>query len=102
MALKSNANVIIIEQLADRLRSVETCTRGDVLVVCAPIRFGLDVAVREAIESIPDRKRKVSVILETQGGYIEVADRIAQTLRQHYRVVDFIVPNYAYSAERCS
>jgi hypothetical protein len=98
MPLKSNANAIIIEQLTDRLRALEDCTKGDVIGICAPIRFGLDVLVRESIESISEKKRKVSVVLETMGGYIEVTQRIAQTLRHHYRVVEFIVPNCAYSA----
>jgi len=98
MALKTSANVIIIEQLKERLCSLETCTGGDVLVLCAPIRLGLDVVVREAVDAIPHKKRKLSVILETGGGYIEVTQRIAQTLRHHYRIVDFVIPNCAYSA----
>jgi len=98
MALKSNANVIIVEQLTQRVRALEQCTEGDVIVICAPIRFGLDVVIREAIEGLQRRKRKLSVVLETEGGYIEVAQRIAQTFRRYYRTVDFIVPNYAYSA----
>jgi hypothetical protein len=98
MALKSNANVIIIEQLTDRLCCLEKQTEGDVIVVCAPIRFGLEVVIREALENLDARKRKISVVLETTGGYIEVTQRIAGALRHKYRVVDFIVPNYAYSA----
>lgn len=38
------------------------------------------------------------VILETEGGYIEVAQRIAETLRHHYKRVEFVVPNFAMSA----
>jgi len=98
MTLKSNANLIIVEQLTERVRALEKCTGGDVIVVCAPIRFGLDVVIREAIEGLSKKKRKLTVILETEGGYIEVAQRIAQTFRHHYRIVEFIVPNYAYSA----
>lgn len=98
MALKSNANVIIIEQLTERLTALEEQTRGDVLVVCAPIRFGLEVVIREALEGLPRRKTKLSVVLETTGGYIETVHRIANTLRKNYRVVDFIVPNFAFSA----
>jgi hypothetical protein len=98
MPLKSNANTIIIEQLTDRLRCLEESTGGDVLAIFSPVRFGLDVVVREAIERLPKKKRKVTVILETTGGYIEVAQRIAQTLHHHYQIVNFIVPNYAYSA----
>jgi hypothetical protein len=98
MSLKSNANIIIIEQLTERLCSLEGLTGGDVIVVCAPIRFGLEVVIREALENLDGKNRKVSVVLETTGGYIEVAQRVANTLRHRYRVVDFIVPNYAYSA----
>jgi hypothetical protein len=98
MALKSNANSIVIEQLTERLRSLETCSNSDVLLICAPIRRGLDSVVRDAIEAISKKRRKLTVVLETTGGYIEVTQRIAETLRRHYRVVDFVIPNYAYSA----
>lgn len=98
MALKTSSNVIIIEQLKERLCALEDVTGGDVLVLCAPIRSGLDLVVKEAVDGLPHRKRKLSVLLETGGGYIEVTQRIAQTLRHHYRVVDFIIPNCAYSA----
>ncbi len=98
MSQNSSANVIIIEQLRERIRTLESITDGDVIVVCAPIRFGLDGVIRGAIERLPKRRRKLSVILETEGGYIEVAQRIAQIFRRYYRTVDFIVPNYAYSA----
>jgi len=98
MALKTSSNIIIIEQLRERLCALEDVTGGDILVLCAPIRSGLDVVVREAVDGLPHRKRKLSVLLETGGGYIEVTQRIAQTLRHHYRIVDFIIPNCAYSA----
>lgn len=98
MSLRTSSNVIIIDQLKERLRAVESATGGDVLVLCAPIRFGLDVIVREAIDSLPNKRRKLSVLLETGGGFIETTQRIAQTLRHFYRVVDFIIPNCAYSA----
>jgi len=98
MALKTSSNIIIIEQLRERLCALEDVTGDDILVLCAPIRSGLDVVVREAVDGLPHRKRKLSVLLETGGGYIEVTQRIAQTLRHHYRIVDFIIPNCAYSA----
>jgi len=37
-------------------------------------------------------------VLTTGGGSIEVVQRIVDVFRQHYTLVDFIVPNYAYSA----
>ncbi len=98
MALRTSSNVIIIDQLRERLRAIENATNGDVIVVCSPIRFGLDVAVRETLDGLSPKKRKITVILETNGGFIEVTQRIAQTLRHWYRVVDFLIPNCAYSA----
>jgi ClpP class serine protease len=38
------------------------------------------------------------VILETEGGYAEVAERIADLLHNNFDAVEFIVPNYAMSA----
>jgi hypothetical protein len=37
-------------------------------------------------------------VLETTGGFIETVERIYDVFRTHYREVDFIVPNFAYSA----
>jgi hypothetical protein len=38
------------------------------------------------------------VVLETNGGYVDVAERIARILRHHYKRVDFVVPGFAMSA----
>jgi hypothetical protein len=38
------------------------------------------------------------LIIETTGGFIEVVERIYNVFRKHYTRVDFIVPNFAYSA----
>lgn len=38
------------------------------------------------------------MVLQTSGGYIETAERIANTLRRHYSWIAFIVPNFAMSA----
>jgi hypothetical protein len=75
---------------------------ADVIIVRSPIRFGLDDAVRHVIENLCEedqRKKKLAVLIETTGGYIEVVERIYSVLRKHYPDhVTFIVPNFAYSA----
>jgi hypothetical protein len=50
------------------------------------------------VENINPRRDTLALLLETSGGYIEVAQRIAETLRHHYDCVDFIIPNFAMSA----
>jgi hypothetical protein len=82
-------------QLAKRLKS-------DVLVIKSPIHFGLDRVVRHEVENLHEKPRarakRLSVLLETTGGFIEVVERIYNVFRKHYSYVEFIVPNFAYSA----
>ena len=97
-----DANTAIEEQLDERLRALEDQFRADVLVFAGPIHHGLDDLIREAVEdrfgTRRGRKDKLIVILETTGGYIEVAQRLVGIFRQHYRRVEFVVPNFAMSA----
>lgn len=83
------------KELSDHLKS-------DVLVIKSPIRFGLDQAIRYEIENLHQtpkgRPDRLSVLIETTGGYIEVVERIYNVFRKHYDYVEFIVPNFAYSA----
>ena len=37
-------------------------------------------------------------MLETNGGYMETAERLVSVMRSHYERVSFVIPNYAYSA----
>lgn len=76
--------------------------KSDVFTIKSPILFGLDDAVRHEIENLADSKGKrpdrLTVLIETTGGNVEVVERIYGVFRNHYKIVDFIVPNYAYSA----
>ena len=82
---------------------------AEIIFIKSPIYRGLDDAVRTTIENLVNekrrvrgkvavRRRKLAVVLETGGGFIEVVERISQVFRKHYREVYFIIPNYAYSA----
>jgi hypothetical protein len=96
----ADANKVIEEQLDAQITQIEKETDGDALAFCGPMYDGFEDFVRDAVEKrkIANDRKKISVILETGGGSIDVAQRIADTLRHHYEVVDFIVPNYAMSA----
>ena len=98
--LQSNANLIIEEQLNAHLKVLQETLRMNVLVYVGGIIRPADDLIRDAIESQTDNRinRRIAVILETSGGYIEVAHRIADALRHHYRYVAFIIPNFAMSA----
>ncbi|MBI4227733.1 MAG: serine dehydrogenasease, partial [Candidatus Omnitrophica bacterium] len=97
--IHSNANTIIEEQLDAHLSALEDALNTDVLVYVGGIVRPADDLMRDAIDSRTDKRNtRLSVIIETDGGYIEVAHRIADAIRHHYRYVAFIIPNYAMSA----
>ncbi|GGA79997.1 hypothetical protein GCM10011521_17800 [Arenimonas soli] len=74
---------------------------GEAIFLCCPMMPPWDDALRVAIEKIASNggaQKKLIVVLETSGGYIESVERMVRVMRTHYEEVDFIVPNYAYSA----
>lgn len=100
-ATPGNANQFIEEQLGQRVESLEKVVNADVLAFSGGLLGGVDDVFRQVVEyrrtQTPSRPKLV-IVLTTGGGYIEVVDRIVDTLRHHYQEVDFVVPNYAYSA----
>ena len=75
--------------------------KGDVLFFCAELDVGVDDFIRDEVEHLAESKEKADrlvVVLETPGGYIESVERIVAVFRRHYKLVDFVIPNYAYSA----
>ena len=75
---------------------------ADVLMINAPMHPPVDDIIRFEVENIKDRaesnKDKLTVIVETGGGSVEVVERIVSVFRRHYGIVEFVVPNFAYSA----
>jgi len=95
------ANIVIEGQLDQKICALEDELDADVLAFTAPILPPLDVDIRDAIEwrvQQSRKRRRLGVLIDTMGGYIEVAQRIVDTLRKHYQVVDFVVPDSALSA----
>ena len=97
-----NADDYIHALLAQHNRDLGEILNADILSVKSPISSGLDNNIRLEIEKMCGgetlKRPRLSVILETEGGFIEVVERIYAVFRTHYMEVDFIVPNYAYSA----
>jgi hypothetical protein len=106
---------IVEEQLDSHLVEVQNEFKSDALAFIGPLFQGVEDIIRDAVEFIHDQHRtpqkskkksttalskrpKLSVILETVGGYAEVAERMADLLHSNFDVVEFIVPNFAYSA----
>lgn len=99
--IPANANDFIEQQLHQRIQSIETAFTAHAISFTGPLVFGVDDLLRIAVEqkySQPPARRKLVLLLTTGGGYIETVQRIVDTLRTYYQLVEFIVPNYAYSA----
>ncbi len=80
---------------------LEEALDANVVSAVGRIDTYLEFLIRDALEWRNQQREirsKLVVMLETAGGYVEQADRIVTTLRSFYREVDFIIPNYAFSA----
>jgi len=96
--LNASANEIVEGEIVRRLRQVETILDSDVISYFGSISDQMPDVFKYTIESIGTRRAKIAVLLETNGGYIESAERVANTLRHHYETVEWIVTSYAMSA----
>lgn len=88
----------IREQLNDHADKIGDILDSDVMAVSSPIVPGLDVRFRDAVEGFSDHRRAISIVVDTQGGIVEVVERMVHTLRYFYEEVYFVIPNRAMSA----
>jgi hypothetical protein len=93
------SNSYIETELTRRLGDLEAVLGSDVITCVIPIQQPIDDLIRDAIEDVAPKRDCLTVILETEGGSIETAERIANVFRHHYpNRVRFVVPNFAMSA----
>ena len=70
------------------------------MAILGPILGNLDLNLRRAVESIPtaNKRSKAAVIVDTEGGVVEVVERMVGILRYHFSELHFIIPDRAMSA----
>ena len=91
-------NQFVMTQL---LLKLETKLDADVFTYYGEIVNGVERHVKDIIEALskdPKKHDKVYVILTTPGGSLPPVQRMVDILRHFYSEVNFIVPDYAYSA----
>lgn len=97
----NKADTTVKDELDARVKKLEDRLTADVLAFSGRIVYYAGLGIRDAVEWRKQQKpkrKKLAFFLETEGGYIEIAQRIATTLRKHYQIVEFYVPSYAMSA----
>jgi hypothetical protein len=100
-SLPVTANEFVEHELNQRLLAVEAHFSCHAMSFSGPLYQGVDDILRTRIENGCKRtpaSNKLVILLTTGGGYLEPVLRMVATLRRHYGVVDFVIPNYAYSA----
>lgn len=99
--MKLAVDTSIQELLTKRLIEIETHFNGDALVYCGAILDGNENSILQIVEDIAtaaNKKDKLFIILTTGGGSAIAVERYVNIVRHHYKEVNFIVPDYAYSA----
>jgi Periplasmic serine proteases (ClpP class) len=87
--------------LNNMLTNLEEKLDADVFFFHSSIGRGIEGLFLKLIEELKEDehiKNKIYVILTTTGGSAEVVERLVNILRHNYEEVNFIVPDYAYSA----
>ena len=99
--MNATIDTSIKELLNSKLKKLEELLHADVLVYTGNLGPISPVAFMRIIEELvdsEDENRKLYVLLTTNGGSVEIVERYVNILRKHYSEVNFIVPDYAYSA----
>ncbi len=95
----ARANDVVVGLIERFAVNLEEALDGDVLVYKGPLLSPIEEEIRNALDARTKKRRRLVVVLETEGGYLEVVVRVVDTLRHHYPdSVDFVVPDHAFSA----
>ena len=92
------SNRVVRKRLNQLVGELEDLFCADILSINGPIISGVEDKLRDIVEFGTKRREKLVIVLTTRGGYIEVVHHMVDTVRHHYEYVEFVVPNYAYSA----
>lgn len=94
----SGLNVEAKRVLNERLVALETKLGSDLVSLVGEIQGGSETVLRHALEPLTPKREKLTFLLQTPGGIVEIAERIVNLVRHHYKEVVFLVPGEAMSA----
>ena len=85
----------------DLLNKLEDYLNADVLAYYGQIVDGVERKVKDIIEDLSkdsEMHERLFIVLTTPGGSLPPIQRIVEICRHFYAEVNFIIPDYAYSA----
>lgn len=88
------------EALDQLLLSAEKEFDGSCIYINGPIVESLILPVKENVKALANRngRAKLCVFLNTNGGDVNTTERLVNIFRHHFRRVEFVIPDHAYSA----
>ena len=89
------------EMVSKLLQDLEAKLNADVFFYHGEIIDGVERAVKDLVEALSkdaDKHNSVYIVLTTPGGSLTPVQRMVGVFRHFYDEVNFIVPDYAYSA----
>jgi len=99
--MKPAVDKTVQDLLISKLKDIESHFDCDAISYFGSIVDGNENSVLNIVEELvndPDKKDKIFVVLTTGGGSATAVERYVNILRKHYAEVNFIVPDFAYSA----
>lgn len=88
-------------ELTERLKALEQFLNSDVMSFTGAIHELYAQKVLKVVEDLAsseDKKDTLFIVLTSPGGSAHAVDLYVNIIRHHYTTVNFIVPEYAYSA----
>jgi len=89
------------EEISKKIATLEERLKADVIFYYGSIGSGLSNEFREMINELKENDKgykKLCIVLTTPGGSAMEVQRCVNVVRNFYDEIDFIIPDYAYSA----
>ncbi|GBD91059.1 serine dehydrogenase proteinase [bacterium BMS3Abin04] len=93
-----DANELVRKTLKEQLLKLESHFNADFISLTGQIFDGYEKVLLHVIEQLKKRNNTLYFILTTTGGSATAVERFVNILRYNYKIVNFIIPDYAYSA----
>lgn len=99
--IKSPIGQLNLDAMTNAFKDLELQLDADVLVFFGEIVDGIEANIKQIVEQICNDEQKhdkLCILLTTPGGSLNPVKRMVNIFRHFYAEVDFIIPDYAYSA----
>lgn len=99
--IKSPIGQLNLDAMTNAFKDLELQLDADVLVFFGEIVDGIEANIKQIVEQVcsdEQKHDKLCILLTTPGGSLNPVKRMVNIFRHFYTEVDFIIPDYAYSA----